>query len=213
MKKLLSILIPTTSSRRKELAKLLFELQEPEYLPRTMIFDLNGVPFFGYEGLLSAIEIVVCSDKKEMSIGEKRERLYGAARGLYSWQIDDDDMIAPGAIARILKAVESGPDCITFLERCDMNGRSYLANHSIKYDAWADNKDGYDFIRTPFYKDVIRTDIARSIPFEYIRYGEDHAWSIALKPYLKTEVHLDEIVYIYQHNSKSEEHNQRYGIK
>jgi hypothetical protein len=158
------------------------------------------------------VEVMHCEDQKQMTIGEKRELLYFNASGEYSIQIDDDDTLAPGSIKKIISALECTPDCVTFLERCEMNGRSLLANHSLRYDDWADNKDGFDFVRTPFYKDVIRTDIARSVPFDHIRYGEDHAWSRALKPHLKTEVHIDDIIYIYQHNSKPEDHNKRYGI-
>jgi hypothetical protein len=93
-----------------------------------------------------------------------------------------------------------------------MNGNRYTCNHSLIYDDWRDNFDGYDFVRTPFYKDVIKTEIARSVPFEHIRYGEDHAWSRALKPHLKSEIHIPEELYIYQHTSKPEEFNERYGI-
>jgi len=158
------------------------------------------------------IEVIGIRDNKEMSIGEKRELLYSKASGKYSWQIDDDDSISDNAINLILEAIKQEPDCITFQENCMINGKYYSSNHSLKYDDWADNFDGFDFVRTPFYKDVIKTSIAQSVPFQHIRYGEDHAWSRDLKPHLKSEVHIDKEIYYYIHNSQPEDFNSRYGF-
>jgi hypothetical protein len=60
---------------------------------------------------------------------------------------------------------------------------------------------------------VIKTEIARSVPFPPIRWNEDEQWAAALKPHLKTEIHIDEELYYYIHNSQPEEFNSRYGIK
>jgi len=162
------------------------------------------------------VQVLVISDNKEMTIGAKREKLYAKAEGLYSWQIDDDDDVANNSFDWILKLIHDQPDCITFQEKCMMNGNYYRSNHSLSYEDWNGDGnsllfDGFHFHRTPFYKDIIRTDIARSVPFEHIRYGEDHAWSRALKPHLRNEVHIDEEIYFYIHNSKPEDHNTRYG--
>ena len=42
----------------------------------------------------SKVEVIVICDNKEISIGEKRNRLYTAASGEFSVQIDDDDDVA-----------------------------------------------------------------------------------------------------------------------
>ena len=92
-----------------------------------------------------------------------------------------------------------------------MNGVYKSSNHSIKYDKWQDNFDGYDYVRCPFYKDVIRTDIAKSVPFPHIRYNEDEQWSMAVKPLLTDELHIDEELYHYIYNP-TETHEERYGF-
>lgn len=189
---LLSILIPTVFGREASCALLVEKIMR------------NG---------MSRLQILIDKDCKEKTIGEKREGLYAEAKGVYSWQIDDDDAIADDAIELVLEAIRQGPDCITFEEKCLINGQYFRSNFSLQYDDWADNKDGYDFVRTPFYKCVIKTEIARRVPFEHIRYGEDHAWSRALKPHLQTEVHIPKELYIYQHNSKPEDFNSRYGFE
>ena len=191
---LLSILIPTVVGREKEY----------NHLYEILINQYRGVE----------VEMGVLKDNKEITIGEKRERLYQMANGLYSWQIDDDDDIAPNAIQLILEAIKSNPEipCITFRERCMINGEYKSSNHSIRYSQWMDNQDGYNYVRCPFYKDVIRTDIAKSVPFPHIRYNEDEQWSMAIKPLLTDEIHIEEELYYYFYEPK-ESHNERYGIK
>lgn len=199
---LLSILIPYTLDRQSEYDVLYNRLLS------------LGVNTDKYNGV---VEEISDFGGREITIGEKRERMYKCANGLYSWQIDCDDDIADDSIELILKAIKENPDvdCVTFEERCQMNGQLYCANHSLRYDDWEGDgsrllPDGYHFHRTPFYKDVIKTSIAQSVPFQHIRFGEDHAWSRDLKPHLKTEVHIPKQLYYYIH-----EHNQtfeeRYG--
>ena len=195
---LLSILIPTVVGREDCIHRLL------------------GVISSQYNG--SEIEVFWVKDNKEITIGEKREQLYKKAKGLYSWQIDDDDSIAPNAIQLILEAIKNNPnvDCITFQENCQMNGKYYKSNHSLEYPDWYGDgshplHDGFHFHRTPFYKSVIKTEIAKSVPFVYCRYGEDHLWSIDLYPHLKTEFHIDRELYYYIYEPK-DTHEERYGL-
>lgn len=190
---LLSILIPTVVGRENEFNLLYAKLA------------------YQYQGI--DVEVTSLKDSKEMTIGEKRERLYQMANGLFSWMIDDDDSIAGNAIQLILEAIKSNPEvpCITFREKCMMNGVYKSSNHSVRYEKWQDNFDGYDYVRCPFYKDVIRTDIAKSVPFEHIRYNEDEMWSMAIKPLLTSEIHIDEELYHYIYEPK-ETHEERYGF-
>jgi hypothetical protein len=191
----LSILIPTTYDREADVNRLLALIDKQRDLLPT-----------------EAVEIIIKVDNKEMTIGEKRELLYKEAHGEYSWQIDSDDLIADNAIKLILEATINNPDCITFQEHCMINGQFFSSNHSIRYDDWGENQDGFNYVRTPFMKDVIRTGIAKSVPIPFVRYAEDHLWSKALKPHLKTEVHIDKDLYFYIHNSKPEDFNSRYGL-
>jgi len=197
MQPLLTILIPTVVGREAEVDRLIGNID----LQCSILFVHNEV------------EVIQLKDNKEITIGEKRERLYKMANGLFSWQIDDDDAIAPDAIETILSVIIGNTHipCITFRENCMMNGEYKSSNHSIKYDRWADNFDGYDYTRCPFYKDVIRTDIAQSIPFEYIRYNEDEKFSMAIKPLLTDEAHIDKEIYFYIYEPK-DTHEERYGL-
>jgi hypothetical protein len=199
MKPLLSILIPTVYGRESELNKLLDRIKLCNSL----------VPHD------TDIQVIVERDNKEMSIGEKRELLYRRASGLFSWQIDDDDSISEDALAEIFKAIEQEPDCITFEESVTIDGKYSRSNFSLKYKEWKGDgntllEDGFQYQRSPFYKCVIKTEIARNVPFPKIRYNEDEQWSILLMPYISSEVHIDKQLYIYSYESTP--FNERYGI-
>lgn len=212
---ILSILIPTVNGRESECANLgnycirQFEQLGQKWVYATQIKE--GIEAF--RTTYTECEIVTYRDDKIITIGEKREWLYQKAKGKFSLMLDDDDSILDNAIQLILEAIKSNPEipCITFKERCMINGIYKSSNHSIIYSQWMDNSDGYDYIRCPFYKDVIRTDIAKSVPFEHIRYNEDERWSMAIKPFLDQEIHLEEEIYHYIYNETN--HEIRYGFK
>jgi len=211
---LLSILIPTIVGRERELDALLASIKTQHELPHSGLFSYgtdSWPPAYSYSDM---IEVIWYKDNKGMAIGQKRELLYKKASGLYSWQIDDDDNIADNAIELILEAIKQEPDCVTFQEYCKMDGKEYKSNHSLSYPDWMGDgnqvlSDGFHFWRTPFMKSVIKTEIARSVPVPHIRFGEDHQWAQALKTHLKTEVHIPEDIYFYQHASSN--FNERYG--
>lgn len=195
-KPLLSILIPTVVGREESFERLMWLLK----------WQLH-------DSICSHVEILWEKDNKEMPIGTKREKLYQRANGLFGWMLDDDDSIANDGIHTIvdqIKLTGGFTDCITFQEHCIMDGVYKSSNHSLKYEKWQDNFDGFDYVRTPFYKDVIKTEIAKSVPFEVIRYNEDERWSMELKKVLKNEIHIDRELYFYQYTSTP--HHERYGF-
>lgn len=208
----LSILIPSTPDRKEDLQKLLECIDKQEYVRKVDMYDVDGLKCERYWDILCPIEVLVFEDAKIMTIGEKRELLYKHAKGTHSIQVDSDDLLAPNAIQLILEAIRSNPEIpvITFRERCMINGEYKSSNHSIKYEKWQDNFDGYSFVRCPFYKDVIRTDIAKSVPFNRVRWNEDEQQSMALKPLLTDEIHIDKELYYYIYNETNP--TERYGL-
>jgi len=208
---LLSILIPTVVGREGVCLKLANKICGDK-LHQTHIKVGGTNEVIVYSFMDCELELITWKDNKEITIGDKREKLYKNSQGLFSWQIDDDDDISDNAIELILNAIKSNPEipCITFREKCMMNGVYKSSNHSIRYSQWMDNQDGFDYVRSPFYKDVIRTDIAKAVPFPHIRYNEDEQWSKALYPLLTDEIHIDEELYHYIYNETN--HNERYGL-
>lgn len=212
----LSLLIPTVKGREDLLTRLFRRVRsEQEGLYGALVtLDVKSHRPFEYTCHVfkhAPVEILIACDNKECTIGEKRQWLYEKASGMYSWQIDDDDLVTKDAVKLIRTALKEQPDCVTFQEKCIIDGVEKRSNHSLKYADWWENMDGFDYVRTPFFKSVIKTEIARSVPVPHMRFGEDHAWSRLIKPLLKTEVHIDEEIYHYIHNSSN--HNERYGIR
>ena len=190
----LSILIPTTIDREKEFSALWAFLHN--------ILDLHD--FHNEVQLLYAI------DNKEMSIGAKRQWLYEQAEGRYSWQIDSDDCIAADAIPLILEAIKEDADCITFQEKCIIDGVESISDIRLHYSDWCESEFGYDHIRTPFFKTPIKTEICRKVPVPDLRFGEDHVWAKAIKIYIQSETYIPKMLYYYTRISS--DHNTRYGI-
>jgi len=190
---ILSILIPTTHERKPLFDRLTAELKR------------QIKPFKGQ------IEIISAVDGKEKTVGQKRNELYSQAKGIYSWQIDDDDWIHPEAIKKILTAAKENSDCITFQEVVCFDGKKpQSSNFSIKYSDWADNKDGFDYTRTPFFKTPIKTELCKQVQVPEVRFAEDHEFARRIKPLLKTESHINDNIYWYLHYSTP--FNERYGF-
>lgn len=198
---LLSILIPTIAGR--------------EHLLNALIDNLS-IQIIECEAS-SIVEVAYLPDDKEMTIGAKRQELLNSCKSEYFVMIDDDDSVSSCYIEAVLLALEDRPDCVTYLEAVRTGNKEVIASHRAIYAGWDNNKHGYAYIRTPYYKDVIKTEIAKKIGFEDIRYGEDHDFSIRLKKsgLIKTEVHLPQIMYIYNAPSSlnGRQHKERYGIR
>ncbi len=195
MSKMLSICIPTVVGREKEYSRLL-DILTPQ--------------------LTDEVELVVIKDNKEISIGKKRQNLYEQCTGVYAVQIDDDDYVPSDYVVTVLAELKKEPDCIGYLEEVIDGSKRLLVCHSDRYKDWANNVDGFYCVRTIFYKDVIKTSIAKQVGIKDLRYGEDHDFSRRLKAsgLLKEEAFIDKIMYFYTtHHLTSNQHKERYGIK
>ncbi len=197
---LLSIQLPYTKERKDNLEKLI-----KEFFRQKSFYD----PFL--------INIESDGRGKEISIGEKRHDLYQKTEGKYVVQWDSDDDIHPQGLKMIIEALQNNPDvdCVTYEEYVNIDGKEYKSNHSNEYSDWEGDgnslfPDGFHFHRTPFFKSVIKTEIAKSVSIPHIRFGEDHQWAQVLKPHLKTEIHIPEQIYRYIHISS--DFNSRYGF-
>lgn len=156
-------------------------------------------------------EIVVLADDKQLSIGAKRQRLLEMAAGDYVVFVDDDDWLPPDYVVRLLQALVSKPDCVGFLIDCSINGTPRRAIASKRYQTWAENVDGFDYVRTIYHKTPVKRQLALQAGFRDMRFGEDHDYAQRLQPLLQREVFIDRVMYYYRY-SNAEPHNSKYGI-
>lgn len=199
MNKILSILIPTVYGREQKFEALYSFIQNQ--------IESNN--------LQDKVEIIFLKDNKEMSIGEKRNELYRLSKGKYSVQIDDDDWLADNYLVKVLNACNYDFDCIGYQEWHTENGvKGVKSDLSLAYNSWMSYSQpirGFSHVRTPFFKNPIKTQICQTFSVDNSRFGEDHSWAIKIKPFLKTESYIDEIM--YYHRYVFENHNIKYGIK
>jgi glycosyltransferase involved in cell wall biosynthesis len=146
------------------------------------------------------VEIIYSLDKGEVSTGEKRNKLLQAASGDYIAFIDADDWVPDYYVEEILKAIESGPDCVA------INGT--MTTDGEKEIAWMISKDfknetifeaGIPFyIRTTNHLAPVRRELALQVGFKDKKYQEDSDYAAALNPLLKTETKIDKPMYEYR---------------
>jgi len=194
---LLSIMLPTTVDRRPKFYLLLAEVLR-------QVNSLN---------LQDEVEILIDEDKKEKSIGTKRQDLLKRSSGEWVVGIDSDDWISGDYIKEIFGAFVLSPtiDHVGFIELCNINGEVSRSVFSIQHCKWDESQYGYDHVRCANPKSVIRREKALMVGFDDCRYGEDRIFSEAVTPLLKSEVFIEKELYYYNHTST--DHNARYGIK
>jgi len=144
------------------------------------------------------IEILMLTDNKSMMLGFKRNTMVDMAQGRYVQFVDDDDRIAPDMFRRVLDATASNADVITFLAAVSLNGNSPKTCHySLDYVEDRNTENGYQ--RVPNHICAIRRDLARQVSYPHVAYGEDSGYSRLLRPLLRTEHHIDRVLYFYDY--------------
>lgn len=150
------------------------------------------------------VEIMVLTDNKQMMLGAKRNHMVDMAQGKYIAFVDDDDRIAPDYLSELLKATESGADCIAFTAMVSLNGEPPLPCYYSKDNGADFNKKGA-YYRIPNHICCVRKDVSVKSSFPNIKYGEDAGYSKILLPHLKTEHKIDKVLYYYDYNSHTTE--------
>lgn len=186
----LSVLVPTVVGR--------------EHLFDILLAELKNQSFE------KPVEIVVCKDNKELSIGSKRQKLIEQAQGEYIVFVDDDDMVALDYIDQILS--NTGSDAIGFQIECTFDGKNKcLASASRRYKDWGENRDGFRYVRSIYHKTPVRRELALKAGFKDMRFGEDYDYSMRIMPLIKSEAYINKVMYYYRYIGES--HNEKYGIK
>jgi len=189
----LEILIATTVDRRHLFEPLLHELRKQS----------EGLP----------VKIFYAEDNKEISIGQKRQNLLEASEGEYIVYFDSDDFPRKDYISSILKALETKLDCIGFLIQMTTNGLNpQTCCHSLRYPVWAENVDGYDYVRNVTHFNPVKRSLAIQVGFPSVRFGEDKAYSDRVTELCKTEVFINKFLFDYRYSNRAP-FKEKYGFK
>lgn len=177
-----SVLVPTIPGREQSLERLLAGIREKV---------ARLAPHL-------RVEYRVNFDRREKSIGRKREELLQAAQGKYMSFIDDDDDVTDAYIED-LRATHAGEFHVMRLRG---QIQQYTFTHSTEISLTSPMAAGEVFLRPPNHLNPMLTDVAKLIHFGDAVRGEDLDWTIrmAKRGFLSTEYRSDpsRIHYLYQ---------------
>tara|TARA_R110001592_G_scaffold361902_2_gene674024 strand:- start:1065 stop:1637 length:573 start_codon:yes stop_codon:yes gene_type:complete len=154
------------------------------------------------------VEILIESDERQMTIGQKRNKLLDRATGDYICYVDDDDLVSVDYIEKILKSIETNPDCVGIQGIITVDGLNPKKfKHSIDYNGWYEENEIY--YRTPNHWNPVKREIASLVKFDPEKsFGEDKCYSDRLRVHLNSEVRIDEAIYYFLFRNVQKEYFQ-----
>jgi len=156
----------------------------------------------------SEIQLVVMTDRGEMSTGKKRNWLLNKAIGEYVAHIDDDDLISDDYIKLVMEGIEKNVDCCSLKGIITFDGLNrQVFEHSIKYKEYLTNKrpnaDGVLHERFPNHLNTIKASIAKRFTFPDKNHSEDTEWAMKVfqSKLINTEHYIPSVIYYYEYRS------------
>ncbi len=181
--KLLSVLILTLPTRIESYSNLIRNLNQQVVL----------------NNLMDSVQILSLCDTKELSVGNKRNVLLNQSCGRYVCFIDDDDIISNDYLIKIISALNSNSDVITFCGE-------YVENHTRKpFSISLIHRGNYNypniFYRLPNHLCPVKREIAMSCMFSDKNFGEDSDYAERINKHIKNEFHIQDKLYFYMYDS------------
>lgn len=146
------------------------------------------------------VEHLVLLDNRARSVGLKRQALLDAARGEYVAFVDDDDDVSEDYVAQLVAAAATGADCITFLQDAFVD-RVHSTVSFGREQADAPFEPGAITRRGVWHVCAIRREHAQRAVFPDLMDGEDRLWCQQVRPLLKTEHHIPQVLHTYRFSS------------
>lgn len=181
----LSILIPTLPARIDCYYRLIKTLNQ-------QIIENN---------LIHRVQILTLCDTKDISVGEKRNILLNKSNGRYVCFIDDDDEIAPNYLNKIISALSSNADVITFCG--DYVENSIRTAFSISMVHRGNFNHPEMLYRLPNHLCPVKREIALSCQFTDKNFGEDSDYAERINNHIKNEYHIQDKLYFYMYDSNT----------
>lgn len=127
------------------------------------------------------------------------------ASGKYTAFIDDDDMIAPDYLDKVIDGMATDPDAIGLvgiISIMNSDGTKHKSRfyHTIQNSSYYTSNRGYE--RPPNHLNPIRRSIASKFDFPEKNFGEDTEWAMAVchSKLIRTEYFIDTPLYFYDYN-------------
>lgn len=149
----------------------------------------------------SEVEIKIHDAGRSMTTGAKRNALIKNCEGDYFCFVDDDDILPVYYVDELLKAIEQGPDVVTFIGYMTTDGDK-REDFVIKLGENYERRSGI-YYRWPNHLACFKKSVVEHVIFPDQWVQEDYIWSKAIRDrkLLKTEVHIQKEMYIYDFQS------------
>lgn len=183
MKPRLSILIPSIPSRFDKAIRLYNKITE--------------------QSLNMDIEVLMLTDNKKRSIGQKREALKNVSKGKYFMFVDDDDDIQN--IPLLYEATEKDVDVITFKQKSrNTDGSHFIVTFGLgnEVEHNQNEKGLYVDLKRPPFQVCAWNEKFKDFSYPDINYAEDWGWIKQVLPLAITEYFIDEIIHYYNFDMK-----------
>lgn len=143
------------------------------------------------------VEIKIHDAGRHMSTGTKRNELIALSEGEYFIQIDDDDMVPVYYVDELIKAIDQGPDVVTFIGYMTTDG-AHRQDFTIKLGSKYETISGHHY-RFPNHLCAYKRSVVEKVKFPDITVTEDYQWAseVQRRGLLKTEVHIAKEMYHY----------------
>ena len=151
--------------------------------------------------LVHRVQILSICDSKEISVGKKRNILLKESIGKYVCFIDDDDIVSPNYLIKLLEGINSNADVITF---CG----DYVEHNKHKpFSISMIHRGNYNhpniFYRLPNHLCPVKREIALMSLFTDKNFGEDSDYSERINTHLTNEFHISDKLYFYMYDSNN----------
>lgn len=138
------ILVTNIPHRHATLRELLADLD----------FQLKGADPYHLQ-----VTVRLYRDNLTVEYGDKTRALLESSLAAYVSCVDDDDLIAPGGVARVLEALDSWPDYVGFCVGYTRDGQPQMpVEHSLRHPAWQNSPER--LLRSVMQFNPIRREIA-----------------------------------------------------
>jgi len=152
------------------------------------------------------IEVLTLIDNREISIGEKRNRLLDMANGEFLVFIDDDDRIAPEYTSEIMNAISNVDplDCIVYDCLCTITGTNgnitarLHCKYGVEYGYTNDRRGNWR--GKPAHTMVWRSEIAKRHRYPHTSAGEDVDWVRRACVEISHQHRIDKVLYFYDND-------------
>lgn len=145
--------------------------------------------------LVPGVDLYIHDAGRVMPTGTKRNELIKNTDSDYFCFIDSDDIVPIYYVNEMMKAIDQGPDVVTFIGEMTTDHRD-RRGFTIKLGNKYEERNGH-YYRFPNHLCAYRREVVESVKFPDIWIQEDFKWASNIQRFLKTEVHIEKNMYTY----------------